>query len=1263
MVGTGWFSSLPSSKDRSNTCGPGVFPTDNRSPPPARETPVGDSGLSDRRMSAPAYAAAAENKHRIRVKGFATATGGLGKRGPPPPYALVAHRAQSVGGGRSPHDDYLSAVKRASSVDGLGGARAQGAPVPIPPPSISPITAELVSAAIGKSPSNDSISPSAEVVSVTSEGVPRNRIGPSTTEVIASGCAPQNDLASAQGSQSPTNEGSIRDPVECEPENVQQGGEVVSQGAGEQSSLQQAQEHDIGVEGREKSSASAEAMSDPSATATATVTTVTTAETAATGKNAPISLPISVGGQDFTLGTADDRADAAAMPRPSDTHRNAEVSSDVDVDTEDQQWRDSKMEGILGSDLGAQSGSAMVVLEEAAAAAAGTPLALSSPSVSTCAQDRPPPTADHCAHDTGIPNSNNSQQDDEVSVNVNAQDVVVEQQDRETLSEKGEGSDDILLALTGSAVVVEAAQTATTGSISTDSQDLRPLSTEGGPEETGEPESHSPVAAGELKEENSVEPAAGIEQHGGVGAGAQEAVPPSPSLDIKEARVEEVRAGLTVTAPPPSGDGVDNNEVLAGPSPTEEESSNGLLELLSRPALKGPTSPQTRHSLPVAPPRASSPSVLPGEFVNGLSRSSMSSPQGLAINGSSPRALRRLSPRPRPPGSPGPALSPTSLPPNQRPSVLPEVPLEETDTVSSPDSSHRDEVVTPLNDAEKSPTTAQKGKAGQEDGEQAEPSNDVSTFVPVVDFSPKMKPPSPNCPGPRRTETATYYQRRFGKNRRGSSLPPASATYIGRPAGFSVHVLVASAPTAVDLAAPTNSPVRHGSTTVPASLTLKTARAERALRKVSEDGESWLFYSFEERERLGNALRAGDVILLTPGRYEARAWGLQHLLSSVEIIGAGSAKTCVLYNIMSPTPGQQPDPCLNISQAEHYLIGIMGDAGAPSTAAANTGDKGGGEGDDDSDSGWEDGAFGPAEVAVETSDSAVSGAVRGRGKCRRAVRVRLANLTLEQGSGYRGAVYQLGRESHLELDGCLVRCSQGGVNVDQGTCFICDCVVKGSEGFGVHIGGEGAVEHCSIRNCGTGGSSHRRARAVSSSSSLCSASGKGFGSVFDSVETTGHDGDDCDDADDGTNVNRAQGMPAISFLQSSRMRARFNVIVNNAGHAVQCRDSPLPGGDDKRAMLVRRAEVEAEEVKAVFTRLFGKYLSRYSTRSRGLLLPAVVCSLSCFPVKAVPFSSLFFPSILDCLCLIYFMYAHANARIHICRDTGNRRQCPIRTET
>lgn len=1150
MVGNGWFSSVPGSKDRSNTYGPEVsLPTDNRSPRPARETAVGNSGPSDRRMSAPAYAAPVENKHRIRVKGFATATGSLGRRGPPPPYSLVAHRAQSLGGGRSPHDDHVPAAKRASSVDGSAGARSREAPIPIPPPSVSPSTSEAVSVALGRPPSSDSISPSAEVVSITSEGVPRHRISPPTTEVVASIWAPPDDVANDQSSKSPTEERSVRDPLERERENAQQGGEVVSLGGGEQSSPQPIREHDVGVERSEKSGSSAEAMSGP--------------------------------------------------PAADDTYRSAE---DGGVDTEDQRLRDSKVEEILGSDLEAKSESAVVVEAAAAAAATaaaadGTPFASSSSSVSISARERSPPAADHRGDDTGEPDSIAPQQNDEVSADVDAQDVVVEQQDCETLSEKEGASDSVVEALSGSTAVAEAAKVATTGSGPTDGEDLQPLPTEEGAEEAGEPESHSPVAA-ELEEEDSVKPAAGTEQRDEVGAGAQDGVPLSLSLDGEEARVEEVRVGLTVSASPPIGDGVDNNEVLAGPSPTEEKSPNGLLELLSRPASKGAMSPQTRHSSPVAPPRASSPSVLPGEFANGFSRSSVSSPQGLAVNGGSPRASRRLSPRPRPPGSPGPALSPTSLPPNQRPSVLPEVPLEETDTVSSPDSSHIDEAATPLSGADKSPTTAREGMAGQQNGKQAEPSSKVSSFVPLVDFSPKMKPPSPNCPGPRRTETATYYQRRFGKSRRGNSLPPASATYVGRPAGFSVHVLVASAPTAADLAAPTNSPVRQGSMTVPASLALKAARAERALRRVSEDGDSWSFYSFEERERVGSALRAGDVVLLTPGRYEARAWGLQHLLSSVEIIGAGSAKACVLYNIMSPVPGQQPDPCSNNSQAEHYLIGIMGDAGAPSTATAATTGNRGGEDDDDSDSGWEDGAFGRAKVAVETSDSAVSGAVRARG--RRAVRVRLANLTLEQGSGYRGAVYQLGRESHLELDGCLVRCSQGGVNVDQGTCFICDCVVKGSEGFGVHIGGEGAVEHCAIRNCGTGGGFRRRARTVSSSSSLLSASGKGFGSVFDSVDTACHDGNDGDDAndgndaDDGTNVNQA-GMPAISFLQSSRMRARFNVIINNAGHAVQCRDSPLPGGDDKRAMLARRAEVEAEEVKSVTVLMADGHILRCST--------------------------------------------------------------------
>lgn len=500
--------------------------------------------------------------------------------------------------------------------------------------------------------------------------------------------------------------------------------------------------------------------------------------------------------------------------------------------------------------------------------------------------------------------------------------------------------------------------------------------------------------------------------------------------------------------------------------------------------------------------------------------------------------------------------------------MLPDV--QEIDTASSPSSSHGDGTTTTSNATDKVSDRAEWKRAKT----RAISPVRASPFVPVVEFSPEKKPPTPHCPGPRRTDTATFYQRRLGRTR-DSGLPPASTTYLGRPAGFSVHVLVASAPTDADLLAPPDSPVRgdykdamRGSMTVvpPA---LKAARAERALRHAGGHHQPWVYYSSEERNRVANALRPGDVILLTPGRYEARSWGLQHLLSSVEIIGAGSAKACVVYNEPSPTG---PGPCTSHPQAEHYLIGIMGDAAAYGSSNNINGARllseemkyWNSEVDDDSDSGWEDGALGAAAAA--SNGNPILGINHGR----RAVRVRLANLTLEQGSGYRGVVYQLGRESHLELDGCVVRCSQSGVNVDQGTCLICDCTIEGSEVFGVHIGGEGAVEHCCIRDCGRGGGLTGRPRRVSVSPIRTTER------VVSAAAVVDHD--DNDDADDGTNVNRAVGMPAVSFLQSSRVRARFNVIRENAGHAVQCRDAPLPGGEDKRAMRVRRAQVEAEEV-------------------------------------------------------------------------------------
>eukprot|EP00904_Undaria_pinnatifida_P004520 jgi/Undpi1/14069/HiC_scaffold_9.g03720.m1 len=440
-------------------------------------------------------------------------------------------------------------------------------------------------------------------------------------------------------------------------------------------------------------------------------------------------------------------------------------------------------------------------------------------------------------------------------------------------------------------------------------------------------------------------------------------------------------------------------------------------------------------------------------------------------------------------------------------------------------------------------------------------------FVPAVELSPEVNlATTPLSPGPRPTRTAVFYQRRPG----GIGLPPASRAYLGRPEGFFVHVLVASALTAADLEARVEDPPTsvggsdssdcHAVGSIP--LALRAARREKA--SGAADGvqhRSRVYYSFDERGKVAAALQPGDVVLLTPGRYEARAWGLQQLVSSVEIIGAGCADTCVVYN-------NPPPPAAGLTPSgEHYLVGVMGGAvlGVGDGGGAGGGKvpevKGKNDIDDDSDSGWEDGA-------TDSAGNAFGGS---------AVRVRLANLTLEQGSGYRGAVYQVGRESHLEMDGCIVRCAQGGVNVDQGTCLLCDSTIIGSQTFGVHIGGEGTVEHCSVQDCGRGTG---RGRKGAPRGGRGRGGGGGRGSPTGSSRAEGVDSDEGDESeDDGTDVNRARGMPAISVLQSSRVRVRYNVIRDNAGHALQRRDASLPGGDEKRAMLARRAEVEAEEEK------------------------------------------------------------------------------------
>lgn len=670
-------------------------------------------------------------------------------------------------------------------------------------------------------------------------------------------------------------------------------------------------------------------------------------------------------------------------------------------------------------------------------------------------------------------------------------------------------------------------------------------------------------------------------QDGGVGK-TEESDNTTNQLHERGAHGESATCSLTPVALSPCGDEINDSHQLVGPSPT------------------GHVSAQVRHSAPPVPPGHCPSSAISTGYAERFTRSSTSSPQDDAPDGGSPSSSgRRFSPRPRPPVSPGPALSPSSYP-LKPPSVLPEVFVEETYLASPSTSNKGDEETLPSKETPAAPADTERLEAGRavprtamslgklQPGPRVFAANESSLspsvlpFVPVVEFSPEKKPPTPHNPGPRRTDTARFYQRRLGRFR-GSGLPPASNTYLGRPAGFSVHVLVASAPTSVDLAAPPDAPLLSNDqqaefgAAVPATEekavppALKAARAERALRYASGTAQPWVFYSFEERGRLAVALRAGDVVLLTPGRYEARSWGLQHLLSSVEIIGVGAAKACVVYN----NPAPAASPYSNNCQAQHYLIGVMGNAtagGSNGNGIGACGEKSGStieNVDDDSDSGWEDGVFGAAAAAAAaaTNEGSTSSKGSGRGVC-----VRLANLTLEQRSGYRGALYQLGHESHLELDGCVVRCSQGGVNVDQGTCLICDCTIEGSEAFGVHIGGEGVVEHCYIRDCGRGGGPGGRARRVSPVSPM-SRKETTFG------ETECKDGED--ELDDGTEVNRDVGMPAISVLQRSRVRVRFNVIRENAGHALQYRDAALTGGEGKRALLARRAQMEAEEVSVI----------------------------------------------------------------------------------
>ncbi|CAM9910475.1 unnamed protein product, partial [Discosporangium mesarthrocarpum] len=264
------------------------------------------------------------------------------------------------------------------------------------------------------------------------------------------------------------------------------------------------------------------------------------------------------------------------------------------------------------------------------------------------------------------------------------------------------------------------------------------------------------------------------------------------------------------------------------------------------------------------------------------------------------------------------------------------------------------------------------------------------------------------------------------------------------------------------------------------------------------DGRLWEYYSRRERGRVAGALRSGDVILLTPGRYEASMWGLYRLHSSVEVIGVGPAQDCVVYN--------------SVGCGEHYMIGLFG--GRHSCAGARV--RGGVQGQ-------------------ETSLG-----VRGD------VRLRLANLFLEQGSGYRGTVYQLGEGSHCEVDGCTVRCTQGGLNFEEGSCLVTDSTITGSETFAVHIRDEGSIEHCALQGCGFGGGS--RAGGLAEAGGALGPEGEG--------ESRSQNQDRRED--DGMDVNGVGGFPAVSLLQSSWVQVRLCIILDNAGHAIQCRDGPLP---------------------------------------------------------------------------------------------------------
>ncbi|CAN0089942.1 unnamed protein product, partial [Ectocarpus fasciculatus] len=1080
-------------------------------PPGAKEVERRRSGSGPvRRESAPLYPAALEKTKRLAARKDASLAADATRRGPPPPYSSVAHRADSARKpppSTSPKDDKPAAAappRRSSSTADV--RQTTRIPPPLPPrPSVS----------LGENPRGSSLSPGL-AAGGTSTGSPPQ-------------VAPENKGGGGQpaGEHEPKAGKGVEAPRESEVENEKPQGwrsgggggaeidalEVPKEGEGGGTQAAREGEEEEDTEGTEEPTPEPRAGDDAQAR---------------DADGAPEwVVPPSV--------TKDRSQDSAAgSPRAREDDNAAPVQPALTKGAAQELSQDPSAGSVLGreGDTALSKDSAAVSSRDSAA---GSPRAREESVVPV-----QPVLTKGSVHELSQDSAAGSVLGREGDATLAKDSAAGSSRDSAAGSPRPREEDDVVRVQRG----------LTKGSEHNFSQDSLAgsvLGREGGTAATG---SSRDSAAGSPppQEEDNLVPARPAMAKGSAGTVSQDSAAGSSSGQEGDAAVVPRRPSLA----PCSVDSL-SQDSAAGSTTAQENHQAPALPLPMGPPPPIQTSSKTGASGLVdtgvfdsCPPSTGVSSPEPGSHRSlsvGTAPQFLSMPLMLAAREKASAAVaawqkdRRSSPRPRPPVSPGPAALSQSSP--LKSAFRFRKPSAASEHDEGPERTPPSSATFGAGAGRKlsAPPLSRTFSALSSAASHASPGSARTSatmrppFVPAIELSPRASlPASSHAPGPRTTDTATFYRERTDAAAAAAAgdvglLPPASKAYFGRPSGFSVHVLVASALSAADLASPPS----------------QQQQQQQQHLEGGGNNNPRLYYSFEDRGRVAEALRPGDVVLVTPGRYEARAWGLQRLVSSVEIVGAGDAGDCVLYN----------EPASSGPAGEHYLVGVMGGAlGSAGGGGASVPEVKGKDvvaDDDDSDSGFEDGALGNANSSVHSFSG-------------RAVRVRLANLTLEQGSGYRGAVYQLGRESHLEMDGCTVVGSKGGVNIDQGTCIICDSWISGSEVFGVHIGGEGAVEHCSISGCGGGG-----------------RGGGGGGGKYLSSSTVGNAEDEDDEDDDGTDVNRVGGMPAISILQSSRVRVRFNVIRDNAGHTLQCRDAPLPGGDGKYALLARRAEAEAEE--------------------------------------------------------------------------------------